>query len=116
MSVVNRKEITMIKEFDHNQHSVYLLYYHLIMVVKYRKKVIDDTISNRLCEIFTNIGHNYGITVLEWNHDIDHVHIMFKGIPGCNISKFINAYKSASSRLIKKEYPQITSKLWKSAF
>ena len=59
----------MRKEFDHNQHSVYLLYYHLIMVVKYRKKVIDDTISNRLCEIFTNIGHNYGITVLEWNHD-----------------------------------------------
>ena len=30
------------------------------MVVKYRKKVIDDAISNRLCEIFTNIGHNYG--------------------------------------------------------
>ena len=41
---------------------------------------------------------------------------MFKGIKGLNISKFINAYKSASSRLIKKEYPQITSKLWKSAF
>ena len=50
----------MIREFDHNQHSAYLLYYHLIMVVKYRKKVIDDVISNRLCEIFTNIGHNYG--------------------------------------------------------
>ena len=60
----------MIREFDHNQHSIYLLYYHLIMVVKYRKKVIDDSISNRLCEIFTNIGHNYGINVLEWNHDI----------------------------------------------
>jgi putative transposase len=86
------------------------------MVVKYRKKVIDDNISNRLCEIFTNIGNNYGITVLEWNHDIDHVHVMFKGIPGCNISKFINAYKSASSRLIKKEYPIITSKLWKGSF
>ena len=30
------------------------------MVVKYWKKVIDDAISNRLCERFTNIGHNYG--------------------------------------------------------
>ena len=29
------------------------------MVVKYRKKVIDDTISNKLCEIFVNIGNNY---------------------------------------------------------
>ena len=41
---------------------------------------------------------------------------MFKGIKGLNISKFINAYKSASSRLIKKEYPLITSKLWNSSF
>ena len=31
-------------------------------------------------------------------------------------SKFINAYKSASSRLLKKEYPKIREKLWKDAF
>ena len=31
-------------------------------------------------------------------------------------SKFINAYKSASSRLIKKEHPEIKEKLWKEAF
>ncbi|MCC4476766.1 IS200/IS605 family transposase, partial [Limosilactobacillus reuteri] len=27
-------------ELDRNQHSVYLLNYHLVMVVKYRRKVI----------------------------------------------------------------------------
>ena len=25
-------------KMDHNAHSVYLMYYHLIMVVKYRKR------------------------------------------------------------------------------
>ncbi|MDY4834170.1 MAG: IS200/IS605 family transposase, partial [Frisingicoccus sp.] len=30
------------KEMDHNAHSVYLLYYHLVMVVKYRRKIIDE--------------------------------------------------------------------------
>ncbi len=35
-----------------NAHSVFLLYYHLILVVKYRKKVLDDSISNRAKEIF----------------------------------------------------------------
>jgi putative transposase len=49
------------------------MYYHLVLVVKYRRKVIDE-------------------------------------------SKFINAYKSASSRLIKKEYPQIRKYLWKEYF
>ena len=29
---------------DNNAHSVFLLHYHLIMVVKYRRKVIDDHI------------------------------------------------------------------------
>ena len=46
----------------------------------------------------------------------DHVHILFKAHPNTEISKFINAYKSASSRLIKKEFPNIKSKLWKEAF
>ena len=35
---------------DHNAHSVYLMYYHLIMVVKYRRKVINDPISERAKE------------------------------------------------------------------
>ncbi len=35
-------------ELDRNQHSVYLLNYHLVMVVKYRRKVINDEISEYL--------------------------------------------------------------------
>ncbi len=68
-------------ELDNNNHSVFLMYYHLVLVIKYRRKVIDDVISNRLKEI--------------------------KAHPNTQLSKFINAYKGASSRLIKKEYRQI---------
>ena len=104
------------RELDRNQHSVYSLYYHLIMVTKYRRKVIDNDISMRGKEIFERIAPGYGITLKEWNHDQDHVHVMFRAIPSTEISKFINAYKSASSRLLKKEFPKIRSKLWKEAF
>ena len=86
------------------------------MCVKYRKKVINKTISKRLKEIFDYIAPNYNITLEEWNHDIDHVHVLFRAQPKTEISKFINAYKSASSRLVKKEYPQIRNSLWKEAF
>ena len=98
--------------FDKNQHSVYIMYYHLIMVVKYRRKVFDTEISDRAKEIF----EYYGITLEEWNHDRDHIHVMFRAKPATELSKFINAYKSASSRLLKKEFPQIREKLWKDAF
>jgi putative transposase len=101
---------------DNNNHSVFLLYYHLVLVTKYRRKVIDDNISNRLKDIFEKIQSNYNITLQEWNHDKDHVHILFKAHPNSELSKFINAYKSASSRLIKKEYPKIKEQLWKEYF
>jgi putative transposase len=103
-------------KLDSNNHSVFLLHYHLVLVVKYRRKVIDDKISDRLKEIFGYIAPNYNITVEEWNHDKDHVQVLFKGHPNTEISKFINAYKSASSRLIKKEYPNIRQYLWKEMF
>ena len=101
---------------DSNQHSVYLLYYHLILAVKYRRKVFDDKKSNYAKTMFERIGKSYGITLVEWNHDIDHIHIMFKAQPKTELSKFINAYKSASSRLIKKEFPDIKKYLWKEMF
>ena len=42
------------ENMDHNAHSAYLMYYHLIMVVKYRRKVINDPISERAKEIQKN--------------------------------------------------------------
>ena len=103
-------------ELDTNAHSVFLLNYHLVLVVKYRRRVFDQAISNRAKEIFERIAPNYKINLQEWNHDEDHVHILFKAHPKTEISKFINAYKSASSRLLKKEFPHIRKKLWKEYF
>lgn len=103
-------------DLETNNHSVFKLSYHLLLVIKYRRKVIDEDISNRLKEIFEYIEPKYNITLEEWNHDKDHIHLIFKGSPNTEISKFINAYKSASSILIKKEYPNIKKQLWKEYF
>ena len=103
-------------KLDNNNHSVFLMYYHLILVVKYRRKVFTDKMSNYAKDIFVRIGKSYNITLEEWNHDVDHIHIMFKAHPNSELSKFINAYKSASSRLIKKDFPEVRQKLWKEMF
>lgn len=89
-------------ELDNNAHSVFLLYYHLVLVVKYRRQVFDETVSERSKEIFVYIAPKYNIMLQEWNYDKDHVQILFRAHPNSEISKFINAYKSASSRLLKK--------------
>lgn len=103
-------------KLDNNNHSVFLLNYHLIFVTKYRAKVINDYISEYLKAIFQRIQPDYNIDLQEWNHDIDHIHILFKAHPKTELTKFINSYKSASSRLVKKDFPEIKNKLWKESF
>ncbi|MCE7791921.1 IS200/IS605 family transposase [Salipaludibacillus sp. CUR1] len=103
-------------KLDSNNHSVFLMYYHLVLVVKYRRNVIDEMISDYAKDKFVSLGEKYNITLMEWNHDSEHVHILFKAHPNTELSKFINAYKSASSRLIKKEFPLVRKKLWKEMF
>ena len=54
-------------KLDSNAHSVFLLRYHLVLVVKYRRQIFNDEISNRAREIFEYIAPNYNITTEEWN-------------------------------------------------
>ncbi len=51
-------EVFVVK-LESNHHSVFLMHYHLVLVVKYRRKVFDDEISDRAREIFEYIAPNY---------------------------------------------------------
>ena len=93
--------------YEHRSHSVFSLHYHLILAVKFRRKAVNDNISIRLREIFEYVGKNHHIVNEAWNHDKDHIHVMFRAEPTTALSKLINAYKSASSRIIKSECPEI---------
>ena len=103
-------------ELDNNNHSVFKLYYHLILVVKYRRKVFDNDIAEFAKAQFLKVSPKYNITLEEFNHDCDHVHILFRANPNSELSKFINAYKSSTSRMIKTNFPEVKTKLWKSSF
>ena len=87
---MSRDKSYIMTQLDGNNHSVFSLNYHLILIVKYRREVITDIISEYLKHMFCCIDSE--------------------------ISKFINAYKSASSRLVKKNFPEILDKLWKEYF
>jgi len=42
----------MKRNLNRNQHSVYLLTYHLVLVTKYRRKVITQEVFDELINIF----------------------------------------------------------------
>ncbi len=50
--------------------------------------MIDDEISDYAKTTFERISESYHIvSLVEWNHDKDHVHIMFKAQPKRELSK-----------------------------
>ena len=57
--------------FDKSSHSVYTLNYHLIMCIKYRRKVfITDAIIDDLKQRTKNIAENFGVNIINQECDI----------------------------------------------
>ncbi len=103
--------------FDKSFSSVYTLNYHLIICIKYKRKVLtNENIINELKERTKKIAENFGVTIINQECDKDHTHILFKTTPKTNLVKFINALKGATSNAIRHRFPEVKKKLWKDIF
>jgi len=103
-------------ELDKGQHSVYALYYHLVMCIKYRRKVLHGEIADSLKQILAALAEKIGITIIEMETGIDHVRILFKSKPTHQPSKVINSLKSVSARRLFVKHPSLKQYLWKGRF
>ena len=101
---------------DKGSHSIYTLQFHYVACVKYRRKVLTETVSTRLKEINLSVAAEVGVTIIEQETDRDHIHIRFSAKPQIQLSKFINSLKSVSARLLFREFPELKEKLWSGAF
>ena len=100
--------------YESNNHSVFLLEYVLILPLN-KENSLSEAINQRLREIFMNIAKDYNISIKEWNREKRNIEISFHAHPNTELSKFINAYKAASSRAIRKEFC-IENAFWKKTF
>ena len=104
--------------FDKNAHSVYTLNYHLVQCIKYRRKVLNfPEIIDELKARTRKIAEIYGIEITSIETDLDHVHVLFKTQPQTDLLKFINNWKSATSKVLQRKFhEQIKNKLWANKF
>lgn len=104
--------------YNKNRHSCYKLTYHLVVITKYRNKVINKELLTRLKEISCNIFEtSWDCSVLEVNGESDHLHVLFEAPPQVQLSKLINNFKTVSSRLIRKEFKEHVGKFyWEPGF
>lgn len=90
---------------------------HLVLVTKYRKKVIEADVLQRLEEITRSVCEKWGCEVQEFNGEPDHIHLLFSYYPQVQLSKLINNLKTVTSRMIRKEFEERLAKVyWKPVF
>ena len=100
-----------------NRHACYLLQYHLVVVTKYRHKVINEELKKRLFEITNNLFTSWKCNIVTMNTDKDHIHIMFEAPPQVQLSKIVNSYKTVTGRLLRKEFAEyLAPYYWKPVF
>ena len=107
----------MIYDLDKSSHSVHTLQYHFVQCVKYRKNaLINPLIVDLLKKTIRDISERFEVEVLNIEADKSHFHMIFKTKPSIDMSKYINAIKTISSREIRRKFPEVFKLLWKDAF
>ncbi len=79
-------------------HCVFDLKYHLILVTKYRRKVIRPPLSSDLEAALRSAVAKWECSVSEYNGEPDHVHLLVTMNPKVCPATFIGNVKSVSSR------------------
>jgi putative transposase len=98
--------------FRRTAHAAYDTAYHLVWSPKYRKKILEGAIADRIREMFQEIADRYDITIEEMEVSSDHVHIFCSFPPRYSIAQVVSRFKSLSARAIFREYPQVKRRLW----
>jgi putative transposase len=62
-------------EYEHKNHSKFLLMYHVIFVCKYRKKILEP-INEDLKQAIHDIEKESNFEILEMGTDRDQIHLL----------------------------------------
>jgi putative transposase len=85
---------------------------HLVLTTKYRRKVSDSTMIQRLHDIYADLLGKWECKLIEFNGEEDHVHLLFQYFLDIALNKLVNNLKSVSSRRIRQEYGEKLDSLY----
>lgn len=87
------------------------LKYHLVWCPKYRRKVLEPPFDLRLKEIIAEVAVEAEMIVHAVEVMPDHVHLFVEADPTLAVAEIVNRFKSRSSRLMRREFPALRSRL-----
>jgi len=93
-------------------HTVTRLSVHIVWVTKYRYKVLKGDIQKRARELIIQMCDTEDVQILGGVVSKDHIHLHIEYPPKMAISSFVKKVKGRTSRMIQKEYPELSKRYW----
>lgn len=81
-------------------------------MAKYRREVFDKEAISRLRELFAKVCIDFESRLVEMDGERDHVHLLVNYPPKVSVSALVNSLKGASSRVLRKERPDIAKRFY----
>lgn len=100
-------------EIRHGRHCVFKMHVHLVFVAKYRRKVFDGDAIDRMRRMFGKVCEDMEASLIEMDGEDNHVHLLVEYPPKLAVSVLVNSLKGVSSRLLRKERPDLKKRYWK---
>ena len=92
------------EELRRGRHCVFAIHSHLVFVTKYRRGVFKQEHMNSLETIFRSVCTDFDAQLVEFNGEVDHVHLLINYPPKVALSTLVNSLKGVSSRMLRKEF------------
>jgi len=104
----------MQSNYIRTNHSKHYLKAHIILVCKYRKKLLVGQLKENMYNNFNTIIGNSDFTVEVFESDLDHIHFLIRYIPRLSISQIVRRLKQQSTYLIWQQHPvSLQKQFWR---
>jgi putative transposase len=101
-----------VSSYKRNSHSKFLITYHVIFVIKYRKNLLE-LYGSDIKKIVLDLESQSDFSVQEMEVDKDHLHLMIESRPMLSPLQIVRRLKQETTIRLWKLYPELNQYFWK---
>lgn len=91
-------------DYRRGRHVVSAMHVHLVFTPKYRRKVFDDAMLTCCEQAMRTVCSDFDATLVEFNGEEDHVHLLVEYPPKVAVSTMVNSLKGVSARRLRQDF------------
>ena len=100
------------QNYRKTSHTTYDCKYHIVWITKYRKRVLEGLLAERVRDLLRQICNENEVEIIKGHVSKDHIHLFVSVPPHLAISKLVQYLKGKSSYKIMQENKQVSKMFW----